>query len=216
MSQNKNHKQYNIGDVIGGELSVLNVFGGKDISGMGVVYLVSDRERDEPYVLKTLQNGLSLETQKRFISEAHAWINAGIHPNIVQSFWVKEIDEQIFIAAEYVEPDDENRNCLNHFLQNGQLRIEIVLNWAAQFCYGMEYASNKGVLCHRDIKPENLMINRDRILKITDFGLAKSVVNDISTEDDNSRWWNIFKKRTNKEHTPISLTRTGTCFGTRV
>lgn len=54
-------KQYNIGDNIGGELSVIDIFGGETKSGMGVVYLVEDRETSFPYVLKTFQQKTGAE-----------------------------------------------------------------------------------------------------------------------------------------------------------
>jgi hypothetical protein len=60
------------------------------------------------------------------MSEAHAWIKAGAHPNIVQAHWVREIANQLFVAAEYVAPDEEGRNNLTHFLNEGQLRPEII------------------------------------------------------------------------------------------
>ena len=108
-------------------------------------------------------------------SVAHAWIKAGAHVNIVQAHWVREIANQLFVAAEYISPDEDGRNNLTHFINQGRLRTEIVLLWAAQFCYGMDYAKSKGVLAHRDIKPDNLMIDKTGTLKITDFGLAKSI-----------------------------------------
>ena len=208
------NRQYKIGDTIGGELTVLEVFGGECQSGMGVVYLVEDRERTQPYVLKTFQKALDLESKKRFMSEAHAWIQAGIHPNIVQAYWAREIDQQLFIAAEYIEPDDQGRNTLSDFLQVGQLRVEIVLNWAAQFCYAMQYSLDNGILCHRDIKPDNLMIDRNRLLKITDFGLAKTIVADIAVEESTPKSWWLFRKKKNNKNKSVSETKTGSLLGT--
>lgn len=85
-----NNKQYKVGDKIGGELSVIDVFGGEGKSGMGVVYLVKDRETPFPYVLKTFQQRTGTEGSNQFIAEAHAWIQAGVHENIVKAFWVRE------------------------------------------------------------------------------------------------------------------------------
>jgi len=125
--------QYKAGDMIGGELRVLEVFGGEGKSGMGVVYLVDDRESPTPYVLKTYQDRPGSKNSDQFMSEAHAWIQAGVHPNIVQAHWVREIGEQLFVAAGYIAGDEEGRNNLTHYLRDGQLRIEIILNWATQF-----------------------------------------------------------------------------------
>src|ERR1039458_8531583 len=172
-------QQYKPGERIGGEYEVQQVFGGKGQSGMGVVYLVASREISRPIVLKTFQKVESDEAKSRFLSEARAWIKAGAHPNIVQAYWVREIDGQIFVAAEFIEPDDEGRNNLTHFLGAGELRVETCLVWANQFCLGMDYAKSRGLLVHRDIKPDNLMIDREGRLKITDFGLAKAIDWDV-------------------------------------
>ncbi len=207
-------KQYEVGDRIGGELSVIDVFGGAGKSGMGVVYLVKDRETSFPYVLKTFQEKPNTEAAKQFVAEAHAWIQAGVHENIVKAFWVREIDGQLFIAAEYISKDDEGRNTLAAFLNGGQLKLSTILNWSAQFCYGMTYALTKGVLFHRDIKPDNLMIARDGTLKITDFGLAKAVsVENVIDEEVKARWY-FEKPNAGKTSFSSSNTQTGSTFGT--
>ena len=72
-------KQYSPGDQIGGEFTVQGVYGGEAKSGMGVVYLVQSRETPGPVILKTCQQPLGSDAKKQFISEAHAWINAGVH-----------------------------------------------------------------------------------------------------------------------------------------
>lgn len=203
-------QQYKPGDRIGGEYTVLKVFGGEKQSGMGVVYLVQNREIPRPVVLKTFQRSLSADAKRQFMSEAHAWIRAGAHTNIVQAHWVREIANQLFVAAEYVAPDEEGRNNLTHFLNEGQLRLEIILLWAAQFCYGMDYARSKGVLAHRDIKPDNLMIDQTATLKVTDFGLAKSIESDAATKK--KQGWRLFK-RTEAVET-VSKTKTGSAMGT--
>jgi hypothetical protein len=66
-------KQHKRGDDIGGEYRVQAVFGGENESGMGVVYLVTNREIPYPIVLKTFQSNLSEAERSRFIVEAQAW-----------------------------------------------------------------------------------------------------------------------------------------------
>ena len=95
-------KQYKKGDEIGGEYRVHDVFGGENASGMGVVYLVTNREIPKPIVLKTFQGALSEAQKRRFLVEAQAWISAGAHQHLVQAYWVREIAGQLYIAAEYV------------------------------------------------------------------------------------------------------------------
>jgi len=169
----ENTKSLQIGDIIVGEFRILNVFGGEGKSGMGVVYLVEDREHPFPIVLKTFQKNDENSTQ-RFRAEAKTWISIGIHPNVVQAFFVREINEQLFIGAEYIAPDEYERNTVTDYLEQGGASDYNAIKWTAQFCYAMDFAISKGLKAHRDIKPDNLMIDQFGNLKVTDFGLAKA------------------------------------------
>lgn len=202
--------QYKPGDQIDGEYTVLKVFGGVGQSGMGVVYLVEHRDAPFPIVLKTFQGGADPETKRQFVAEAKAWIEVGPHPNVVQAYWVREIAGTLFVAAEYIAPDGEDRNNLTHYLEGARVKTEIVLGWAVQFCHGMRFAASKGVIAHRDIKPDNLMIGADGVLKVTDFGLAKSVVSNELPASAN-RWWPFGREPTPQ---PASFSQTGSVRGT--
>lgn len=151
---------------------VRRVFAG----GMGEVYLAYHRERRQLYALKTLQEKYfrSREEFLAFRREAEIWIMLGKHPHIVQAQSVRDFEGRLFLVLEYIEPDSEGRNCLSHYLTGPPLPLEQTLVWSLQFCQGMTYALNRGLKCHRDIKPGNLMIDSKKVLKITDFGLAKT------------------------------------------
>ncbi len=161
------------GDVIGGEYHIKQVFGGEGLSGMGVVYLVEDRSAPFPFILKSIQLGKDEKLKELFQKEAKTWVDIGYHPNIVKALWVREIDDSLFVAAEFINPDENGWNTVQDYLKIIANSPIIILRWACQFCDGMEYAQHKGLRAHRDIKPENLMIDNAGNLKITDFGLAK-------------------------------------------
>ena len=167
-----NERPLKKGDTIVGEFEIQDIFGGEGKSGMGVVYLVTSRKYDRPFVLKTFQkdNNNSIE---RFRSEAEIWVATGIHPNIVQALFVDEINEKLFIGAEFIAPDEYGRNTITDYLKQGGTSNQNILKWTAQFCYGMNQAISKGMKVHRDVKPDNLMIDPNGCLKITDFGLSK-------------------------------------------
>src|SRR5438874_12854574 len=105
------------GDYIAGEYRIRRVFGGEGQSGMGVVYLVEGRSSEVPFVLKIFQaQRATPATIARFQVEAETWIKIGKHPNIVQCHWLREYSDQLFVAAEYIVPDEAGRNTLTHYI----------------------------------------------------------------------------------------------------
>lgn len=163
---------YKKGDLIGGKYEVYDVLGK---GGFGVVYLVYSHQTESVYALKTFRDEYldDSQTRKQFKKEANVWINLERHPNIVRASFVDEIAGRLYIAMEYIAPDEEGFNTLENFLQRRSPNFVQSLHWAIQFCYGMEYINSKGIHCHRDVKPANILISKDKTLKISDFGLAR-------------------------------------------
>src|SRR6185436_13076147 len=104
------------GDLIGGNYEVYDVLGK---GGFGVVYLVYSRETKCVYALKTFLDKYFEDSQTRaqFRKEANVWINLDRHPYIARAVLVDEIDDRLYIAMEYIAPDEEGLNTLDHFLQ---------------------------------------------------------------------------------------------------
>jgi serine/threonine protein kinase len=161
-----NARRYEAGDTIAGAYRVLHVFEG----GLGIVYIVEHTTGDR-IVLKTLKN---VSHANQFRQEATTWVQLGAHPHIVQAQWVDEIAGMLCVAAELIEPDEIGRLSLRDYLHFGVLTPTQIARFAAHFCYGLEYALSRGLVCHRDIKPENLLIGESESLKITDFGIANA------------------------------------------
>ena len=134
--------------------------------GMGVVYKAQDTTLDRFVALKFLpdhvKNG-STELE-RFLLEAKAAASLN-HPNICTIYGIEEADAKHFIVMEFVDGQtlQERKNTLS---QKQALDIGI------QIAEGLAAAHDKGVV-HRDIKPENIMIRKDGIVQVMDFGLAK-------------------------------------------
>jgi serine/threonine protein kinase len=128
-------REYRKGEHIAGEYRVLSVFGGKGRSGQGVVYLVDSPGAPLPFVLKTFQfNGPDAKT--RFIKEAESWVSLGFHPNLVPAYWVRGLDGQLFVAAEFISSDAEGRATLTDYIADGPQPLSTICIWAAQFCDG--------------------------------------------------------------------------------
>jgi len=147
--------------------------------GMGVVYKAEDLKLKRIVALKFLPPELTRdpESKERFIQEAQA-ASALDHPNICT---IHEIDEtadgQLFIVMACYEGET-----LKKKVASGQSReagsrsaglsVDSVIDIAIQIAQGLVKAHEHGII-HRDIKPGNIMITKDGLVKILDFGLAK-------------------------------------------
>jgi tetratricopeptide (TPR) repeat protein len=162
---------YKKGDFIGQKYEVYGILGK---GGFGVVYLAYSHELGEVYALKTFLDEFlaDQEVRKRFQKEASVWVELGRHPYLVRASYVDEVSSRLYIAMEYIAPNEEGLNSLEGYLQQQPPDLAQSLRWAVQICHGMEYAYSKGLRAHRDLKPANIMITQDGTAKITDFGLA--------------------------------------------
>lgn len=153
----------------GRQVEVVNVI---TTGGMGNIYIAVDHEWNVQFAIKVLKEKYHQNRAlvNSFIKEAKIWIKLGTHENIVKALFVKKIDEKPYVFSEYVD----GMNLREHFSFKRKIDISQSLDFAIQFCNGMDYGYNKMRIVHRDIKPENILITRDGILKITDFGLAKA------------------------------------------
>ena len=164
---------YKKGDVIGGKYEVHRTLGR---GGFGVVYLACEQGKGEPCALKTFKDEFLSDAIAReaFKKEAFLWVNLGEHPFILSARWVEEFSGRLFVKMDYVAPDNRGRTNLADHLVNAGAPLDSIqgLEWAIQFCFGMEHAVSHGIKCHRDINPRNILILQDGTLKIADFGLA--------------------------------------------
>lgn len=121
--------------------------------------------QDEPFVA-------------RFRREAQSAANL-THPNIVSVYDVGQDNDIHYIVMEFVAGQS-----LKELINKGNgapLPLERATNIAAQILAGLEYAHRSGLI-HRDIKPQNVLLTSDGTVKVTDFGIAKSV-SDLSLTD---------------------------------
>lgn len=140
--------------------------------GMGIVYKAHDTTLDRLVALKFLPSHLSTSEQDkaRFIQEARA-AAALNHPNVCSIFEIQDYDDpaiavkQMFIVMEFVDGQTLRE-------KKSSISFKQAIDIGIQVADGLAAAHEKGIV-HRDIKPENIMIRKDGIAQIMDFGLAK-------------------------------------------
>jgi serine/threonine protein kinase len=137
------------------------------IGGMGEVYLARDRQ-GRPVALKILRRHLIVSAQAvdRFETEARA-ASALCHPNIVTVYESGESPAGLFIAMEWVDG-----STFRAIMDAGPVEVAQAMDWGGQAAGALSAAHSAGIL-HRDMKPENIMLCKDGIVKILDFGLAR-------------------------------------------
>jgi serine/threonine-protein kinase len=136
---------------------------------MGIVWKARDTRLGREVALKFLPDADASDQlhRDRFLREARA-ASALNHPNIVTIYEVDSDGDQLFIAMEFV-----NGRALSDVLTDRQrLPAKFVVDYAVQICDGVGAAHRAGIV-HRDIKPSNIMVAKDGVVKILDFGLAK-------------------------------------------
>src|SRR6266545_7587787 len=102
----------------------------------------------------------------RFEREAYAASSLN-HPNILTIHEIGEQDGHHFIATEYIEGES-----LRQHVSGAHMELREVLDVAQQVASALSAAQQAGIV-HRDITPENIMLRRDALVKVLDFGLAK-------------------------------------------
>ena len=138
---------------------------------MGVVYRAHDTNLDRGVALKFLPPHLSASEQDkaRFIQEAKA-ASALNHPNVCTIHDIQDHDGQMFIVMEFVDGQTLRD-------KRGRINFKQAIDIGIQIADGLAAAHEKGIV-HRDIKPENIMVRKDGIAQIMDFGLAKLKASD--------------------------------------
>ena len=145
--------------------------------GMAEVYLAEDTRLNRRVALKLLPPYFASDDARlrRFQSEARA-ASALNHPNILTIHEVGENDGVYFIATEFIDGPT-----IRELIKTRELSIDDKLECVEQVASALVVAHAAGIV-HRDIKPENIMRRPDGLVKILDFGIAKLVEPDATSE----------------------------------
>ena len=136
--------------------------------GMGIVYLAEDVTLSRKTAIKFFSNEYTSDKELFARFEQEAKLTASLnHPNIVTIYEMGKHENGFYLAMEYIKG-----KTLSEIIQQKELQISMVIHFAIQICDGLSKAHRAGII-HRDIKPANIMVKKDGIVKILDFGLAK-------------------------------------------
>ncbi|HEX2837777.1 MAG TPA: protein kinase [Phycisphaerales bacterium] len=144
--------------------------------GMGEVFLARDTRLDRPVAIKALPAHLGTDPDKlaRFQREAKALASLS-HPNIGAIYGLEEAEGHQYLILEFIEG-----GTLADRLANGPIPVEESLAIAKQIAEALEAAHEKGIV-HRDLKPGNVMVTPEGVVKVLDFGLARTAEGSPST-----------------------------------
>lgn len=149
-----------------GDYEILNELGA---GGMGKVYKVRNVISDRIEAMKILLPDLAgrQELAARFLREIKV-LAALDHPNIAALRTALTLDNQLVMVMEYVEG-----TTLTQRMQQGPLSVADAANYISQVLDALSYAHQQHVV-HRDVKPSNMMLTPQGLVKLMDFGIARS------------------------------------------
>jgi serine/threonine protein kinase len=138
--------------------------------GMATVWLSHDELLGRRVAVKTLHPDLAVDEKLRGRFRQEAIAAAALsHPNIVATYDTGEDDGSAFIVMELVE-GPSLRQVID---KSGSLDPGPAVEIARQVAAALEHAHRNGIV-HRDIKPANVLVPREGLVKVTDFGIAKA------------------------------------------
>jgi len=142
--------------------------------GMGVVWRARDEKLDRPVALKFLPPEVAADAEavRDLKLETRRCLDL-THVNIVRVYDFVEEDAVAAIAMEYIE--GESLSKIKASAPGGCLAAADLTPFVAQLCAALRYAHLVAKIAHHDLKPANVLVTNDGVLKVTDFGIARSL-----------------------------------------
>jgi serine/threonine protein kinase/beta-lactam-binding protein with PASTA domain len=139
--------------------------------GMATVYCGTDTLLRRRVAVKVLREQYAADEEfvRRFYQEAESAARLS-HPNIVATYDVGREGRLYYIVMELVD----GPSLAEIIAGDGRLPEPVAIDYAVQICSGLAYAHRQGLL-HRDLKPANILVTKDDVVKLSDFGIARAV-----------------------------------------
>ncbi|XP_005053585.1 PREDICTED: tyrosine-protein kinase ITK/TSK [Ficedula albicollis] len=146
----------------------------------GVVYLGYLLDKTK-VAIKTIREGAMSEED--FIEEAKVLMKLS-HPKLVQLYGVCLEDAPISLVFEFME-----NGCLSDYLrsQRGSFSQETLLGMCLDVCEGMAYLEQNSVI-HRDLAARNCLVGESHVVKVSDFGMSRIVLDDQYTSSTGTKF----------------------------
>jgi serine/threonine protein kinase/Tfp pilus assembly protein PilF len=169
-------REFASGQKVFGRFTLVKVLGR---GGMGIVWLAHDEELERNVALKfipdlMIQDRVVFDQLKR---EAKRCLEL-THPHIVRIHDFIHDERSGCISMEYI--DGETLSNLRAEKEQKVFEPLDLTAWIGQLCDALDYAHNRAKVIHRDLKPANLMVNQRGDLKVSDFGIARSLGDSVS------------------------------------
>ncbi len=147
--------------------------------GMGIVWLARDEELERNVALKFIPD-LMIQDRAVFDQLKHETKRCLelTHPHIVRIHDFVHDERSGCISMEYI--DGETLSNLRAEKEQKVFEPDEIATWTSQLCDALDYAHNQAKCIHRDLKPANLMVNQRGDLKVSDFGIARSLGDSVS------------------------------------
>ena len=167
------------GRILGNRYQLIERIGG---GGMALVYKAKCNLLNRFVAVKILRPEFTSDKEflERFKVESQAAASLS-HPNIVSIYDVGNDNDINYIVMEYVD----GATLKEYITGNGRLNWKSAINIAIQICSALEHA-HKNHIVHRDIKPHNIILTKEMVAKVTDFGIARAVSSSTLTMTGNT------------------------------